>query len=316
MREQPHARFERCHLKALGDACLQFELSYFVQQPKINPLLDLQQAVNFRIIDEFRRLGIEFAYPTQRVLVEAVAARTRCSTSSCTSRRFRRTPATRSGCARTPAPRLHLVKPLGFRLDDRSLQRSGLDYHDLADIKVHADLDACLRALGSARRHRRRNRRARTATRISAIARGMHSCSDRRPAACPSRCRSASDARTRCSFPCSRKAGVSIYRMPSQCSRTRRGGSSDLLPVRRSSLAMLRGPAALAARCARLLRTLLRAPHSVSDRAARSISACTAARTGLPSYMTRYTSAQIGMSTASRPATLRTARAARTPSTT
>lgn len=70
VRQQANARFERCHLKTLGDSCLQFELSYFVQQPKINPLLDLQQAVNFRIIDEFRRLGIEFAYPTQRVLVE------------------------------------------------------------------------------------------------------------------------------------------------------------------------------------------------------------------------------------------------------
>lgn len=53
-----------------GDSCLHFELSYFVQQPKINPLLDLQQAVNLRIIDEFRRAGIEFAYPTQRVVVE------------------------------------------------------------------------------------------------------------------------------------------------------------------------------------------------------------------------------------------------------
>jgi hypothetical protein len=27
--------------------------------------------VNFRIIDEFRRLGVEFAYPTQRVVVDA-----------------------------------------------------------------------------------------------------------------------------------------------------------------------------------------------------------------------------------------------------
>ena len=34
-------------------------------------------------------------------------------------------------CANTGAT-LHLVKPLGFRLDDKSLQRSGLDYHDLA----------------------------------------------------------------------------------------------------------------------------------------------------------------------------------------
>ena len=69
VREQPNARFERCHLKSLEEGCLQFELSFFVQQPKINSLLDLQQAVNFRIIDEFRHLGVEFAYPTQRVLV-------------------------------------------------------------------------------------------------------------------------------------------------------------------------------------------------------------------------------------------------------
>ena len=54
-------------------------------------------------------------------------------------------------CANTGAT-LHLVRPLGFRLDDKSLQRSGLDYHDLADIKVHENLDACWTELGSARR--------------------------------------------------------------------------------------------------------------------------------------------------------------------
>jgi tRNA (cytidine/uridine-2'-O-)-methyltransferase len=53
-------------------------------------------------------------------------------------------------CANTGAT-LHLVKPLGFRLDDKSLQRSGLDYHDLADLKVHANLDACLADLQESR---------------------------------------------------------------------------------------------------------------------------------------------------------------------
>jgi tRNA (cytidine/uridine-2'-O-)-methyltransferase len=53
-------------------------------------------------------------------------------------------------CANTGA-KLHLVKPLGFKLDDKSLQRSGLDYHDLAEVKVHADLDACMQDLGNAR---------------------------------------------------------------------------------------------------------------------------------------------------------------------
>ncbi len=46
---------------------------------------------------------------------------------------------------------LHLIKPLGFRLDDKSLQRSGLDYHDLACVKIHADLDACFTALAGCR---------------------------------------------------------------------------------------------------------------------------------------------------------------------
>src|SRR5271155_4823104 len=53
-------------------------------------------------------------------------------------------------CANTGAC-LHLIKPLGFRLDDKSLQRSGLDYHDLAQVKLHATLDACIAALGGAR---------------------------------------------------------------------------------------------------------------------------------------------------------------------
>lgn len=47
-------------------------------------------------------------------------------------------------CANTGAA-LHLIRPLGFRLDDKSLRRSGLDYHDLAQVSVHDSLDECLR---------------------------------------------------------------------------------------------------------------------------------------------------------------------------
>jgi len=68
VRAQTNARFDRCHLKTLGESSLHFELSYFAQQPKLNPLLDLQQRINFLIVDEFQRLGIEFAYPTQRIV--------------------------------------------------------------------------------------------------------------------------------------------------------------------------------------------------------------------------------------------------------
>ena len=46
-------------------------------------------------------------------------------------------------CANTGS-RLHLVKPLGFSLDDKQLQRAGLDYHEYARIQVHEDWPACL----------------------------------------------------------------------------------------------------------------------------------------------------------------------------
>ncbi|MDR2195415.1 MAG: tRNA (uridine(34)/cytosine(34)/5-carboxymethylaminomethyluridine(34)-2'-O)-methyltransferase TrmL [Gallionellaceae bacterium] len=49
-------------------------------------------------------------------------------------------------CANTGS-QLHLVRPLGFDLDDRQLRRAGLDYHEYANVQVHDDLDAALRAL-------------------------------------------------------------------------------------------------------------------------------------------------------------------------
>jgi tRNA (cytidine/uridine-2'-O-)-methyltransferase len=42
---------------------------------------------------------------------------------------------------------LHLVEPLGFNFENKQLKRAGLDYHDLARVKVHADLDAAWREL-------------------------------------------------------------------------------------------------------------------------------------------------------------------------
>lgn len=47
--------------------------------------------------------------------------------------------------------RLHLVEPLGFSMDDRQLRRAGLDYHELASVRVHRDWEACRAALGAAR---------------------------------------------------------------------------------------------------------------------------------------------------------------------
>lgn len=41
-------------------------------------------------------------------------------------------------CANTGAL-LHLIKPLGFELDDAKLRRAGLDYHEFATVHVHDD---------------------------------------------------------------------------------------------------------------------------------------------------------------------------------
>lgn len=38
---------------------------------------------------------------------------------------------------------LHLVEPLGFRMDDCELRRAGLDYHEYANVRVHANWSAC-----------------------------------------------------------------------------------------------------------------------------------------------------------------------------
>jgi tRNA (cytidine/uridine-2'-O-)-methyltransferase len=53
-------------------------------------------------------------------------------------------------CANTGA-QLHLIRPLGFDLDDKQLRRAGLDYHEYANVRAHDDLDACLRTLPGAR---------------------------------------------------------------------------------------------------------------------------------------------------------------------
>lgn len=46
---------------------------------------------------------------------------------------------------------LHLVEPLGFDLSDAHLRRAGLDYHDLAVMTVHPDLDSAWAALSGRR---------------------------------------------------------------------------------------------------------------------------------------------------------------------
>ena len=51
-----------------------------------------------------------------------------------------------TGCA------LHLVEPLGFRIDDRELKRAGLDYWESVELRLHPSLDEFLSATATQRR--------------------------------------------------------------------------------------------------------------------------------------------------------------------
>jgi tRNA (cytidine/uridine-2'-O-)-methyltransferase len=53
-------------------------------------------------------------------------------------------------CANTGC-RLHLIEPLGFRVDSRELKRAGLDYHEMTVLTVHKTLADCLAVLNAPR---------------------------------------------------------------------------------------------------------------------------------------------------------------------
>ncbi|MGC3981433.1 MAG: mechanosensitive ion channel family protein [Steroidobacteraceae bacterium] len=67
---QPSVRFDRCHLVRFGASAIEFEASYFVQSARMNDSMDVQHAINIAILAAFEVEKLEFAYPTQRILME------------------------------------------------------------------------------------------------------------------------------------------------------------------------------------------------------------------------------------------------------
>ena len=64
-------RFDRAHLKEFGDSALVFEVVYYVTSPDYNTYMDVQQQINFAILDDFRREDISIAYPTRTLHMAA-----------------------------------------------------------------------------------------------------------------------------------------------------------------------------------------------------------------------------------------------------
>jgi len=63
-------QFTRAHFKSMGDYSLNFAVVYYVLDPAYDSYLDAQQIINLELYQRFEREGIEFAYPTQTVIVE------------------------------------------------------------------------------------------------------------------------------------------------------------------------------------------------------------------------------------------------------
>ena len=66
-------RFDRSHFKKHGDFALVFETVYYVLQADFNAYMDIQQEINLRIHERFESDGIEFAFPTQTILLASSA---------------------------------------------------------------------------------------------------------------------------------------------------------------------------------------------------------------------------------------------------
>ncbi|NOQ39205.1 MAG: mechanosensitive ion channel [Anaerolineales bacterium] len=65
-----YVQFERAHFKSLGDYSLNFAVVYHVHNPEYSSYLNAQQTINLELYQRFELEGIEFAYPTQTVIVE------------------------------------------------------------------------------------------------------------------------------------------------------------------------------------------------------------------------------------------------------
>jgi small-conductance mechanosensitive channel len=64
IRAHDKTRFDRAHFVSFGDFSLNYEAVFYVLDPAYGISMDIQQAINLEIHEEFEKLGIEFAYPT------------------------------------------------------------------------------------------------------------------------------------------------------------------------------------------------------------------------------------------------------------
>jgi len=80
VRYRSDVRLERVHFKDFADSALLFEVVYCVLHPGYAEYMDARQAVNLAIVRRFEEERIQFAYPTQTVLLQRGAPAGACGT--------------------------------------------------------------------------------------------------------------------------------------------------------------------------------------------------------------------------------------------
>jgi len=64
------AIFDRCHLNTLSDSSIDYELVYYVDSGDFVAYMDAKQTILQHLLESFREKGIDFAYPTQEVVLK------------------------------------------------------------------------------------------------------------------------------------------------------------------------------------------------------------------------------------------------------
>lgn len=70
IKEQKLTDFDRAHFREIGEFCFIIEVVYFVLSSDYNTYMDIQEAINLKIMEKFNTLGIKFTYPTQKLFME------------------------------------------------------------------------------------------------------------------------------------------------------------------------------------------------------------------------------------------------------
>ncbi|WEK28846.1 MAG: mechanosensitive ion channel family protein [Candidatus Pseudomonas phytovorans] len=72
IKAQQQLRFDRAHLRGFGKEALEFECVYIVKDSGYNLYMDIQQAINFQLLERFSKVGAKFALPVRAIKVTAL----------------------------------------------------------------------------------------------------------------------------------------------------------------------------------------------------------------------------------------------------